>query len=249
MRKTLKRMLLAALALTLLGSIMLPAAMAAEQREPVSNASSTSVYAGMKTTLTVYRYDIAQDPNLFKWKSSKSSVCSVNSQGVITGKKVGTATITATRKSNSKDKCSIKVTVKRNKVDNINSKPSATAASSKNFIIRLKSVEIVSPTKVVAEYYLACNFPSSWKATKVNYVEDAIFLYNRSTGVMEKVIVGDDYQVRSKTISGFKTKKGKAVQTIKVTYTGSRVHCADIKLSDYDVDDSYNVTSSIRYYH
>ena len=248
MRKTLKRMLLMVLALTMLGSVMLPAAMAAEQQQAVSNASSLSVYAGMKDTLVVYRNGVAQSASLYKWKSSNSSVCSVNSNGVITGMKAGTATITATRKSGG-SKCSIKVTVKRNKVDNIYSKPSATAASYGNFIIRLKSVEIVSPTKVAVEYYLACNFPSSWKATKVNYVEDAINLYNRSTNLREKVLVGDDYQVRSTAISGFKTKKGKAVQTIKVTYTGSRVHCAGIKLSDYRIDDSSNVKCNIRYYY
>ena len=248
MRKTLKRMLLMVLALTMLGSIMLPAAMAAEQQQPVSNASSMSVYAGMKDTLVVKRNGIVQSASLYKWKSSNSSVCSVNSNGVITGMKAGTATITATRKSNSKEKCSIKVTVKRNKVDNIYSKPSATVAPYRNFIMRLKSVEIVSPTKVAVEYYLACNFPSNWKATKVNYVEDGILLYNRSTGLREKVIVGDDYQVRSTAISGFKTKKGKAVQTIKVTYTGSKVHCAGIRLSDYRVDDSSNAKCNIRYY-
>jgi hypothetical protein len=46
------------------------------------------------------------------WKSSKKKVATVSSKGVVTGKKKGTAKITATSKANKKKKCTIKVKVK-----------------------------------------------------------------------------------------------------------------------------------------
>ena len=76
------------------------------------------------------------------------------------------AYIYATRKSTGV-RASIRVTVKRNKVDYINTRPAATMATYKKGGISLKSVEIVSPSKVVAEYYVAFNFPSSWKALSI----------------------------------------------------------------------------------
>ena len=246
MKNTMKRLLMSLLVLVMLCGAVMPAAMAAEK--VVSNAASTSLYAGGSDTLVVTRNGVIQSNSLYKWKSSKSSVVKVTSKGVITGMKPGSATITATRKSNKKDKCSIKVTVKRNKVDNIHYKPSPSIASYKSGAISLKSVEIVSPSKVVVEYYVAFNFPSRWKVAKITSVQDAVNLYNRSTGEFVKTIVGGYYQTTSKKISGFKSRKGQFVQTIKVTYSGSQVHCANIRLADYYVFDSSNAKAMYKYY-
>lgn len=45
-----------------------------------------------------------------KWKSSNSSIASITSKGVVTGKKAGTVTITATDKYGDMYKCKVKVT-------------------------------------------------------------------------------------------------------------------------------------------
>ena len=247
MKNVFKRVLMVMMVMLLAAGAVVPAAMAAEV-PVVSNAdNSMSLYAGTSQTLYITVSGVRQSPTLYKWKSSNSSVVSVSSRGVIIAKKVGTATIYATRKSNG-SRLSMKVTVKRNKVDNIHSRPSVTVAP-KGVTFTLKSVEIASNNKVVVEYYVCCNFPSSWRASKVEYVSDAINLYNRSTGSREKVIVGDDYQVTSRTISGFKSRYGKSVQTIKVTFTGSRVHCSDVILQNYTVNDSRNAKISVKYYH
>lgn len=247
MNKLLKRVLVAVLAAMLLCAAALPAAMAAQQVQLVSNAGGgASIYAGMTSTLQVSREGEPQKASLYRWKSSNTSVVSVNKKGAITGKKAGTATITATRKSDG-SACVIKVTVKRNKVDKLNPKPSPSQVDYKGVGILLKSVEIVSPSKVVAEYYVVCNFPSSWKAYKVKSAEDAINLFNKSTGSLEKTIVGDDYQVFAKSISGFKTRKGQSVQVVKAVYSGSRVRCANVRLSKYVIRSSSNAKMVVLY--
>ncbi|MBQ8202516.1 MAG: Ig domain-containing protein [Clostridia bacterium] len=53
------------------------------------------------------------------WKSSNSSVASVSSSGMVTTKKAGTTTITATSKSNSKLKATCKITVTSPKVSSV----------------------------------------------------------------------------------------------------------------------------------
>lgn len=246
MRSVFRRVLLTMMVLLLAASTVVPAAMAAGIPAVESNASSTSVYAGMRDTLRVYTNGVEQSPNLFRWRSSNSSVVSVNSSGVITGMKVGSATVSATRKSNGR-RTSIRVVVKRNKVDNLSSRPSATSAPYNGVSFVTKSVEIVSPSKVVVEYYVCCNYPSSKRAVKVNYVDDAINLYNRNNGAYVMTIVGDDYQLTTRSISGFRARNGKSVQVIKAAYTGNRVHCANVKLANYRVKSSSNAVISVRY--
>ena len=144
MKNTFKRVVMIMLVMLLAAGAVVPAAMAAEV-PVVSNATnSMSIYAGMSDTLYITISDVVQSPTLYRWKSSNSSVVSVNSQGGIIAKKVGTAIITATRKSNG-DKLTMKVTVKTNKVDNIKPRPSATVAPYKGASFRLKSVEIAGP--------------------------------------------------------------------------------------------------------
>lgn len=252
MKNLLKRTLGLVLVLTLLATMMMPGAFAAKST-PVTNPTKFKdaefwTFTGLTSTLSlVDSAGLAVSNSNYKWSTSKKSVVTVNKSGVITAQKTGKATITATNKKNKKDKCKIVVHVQKNKVDNIYSQPTTSMVSYGNFGILLKSVEIASPKKVVCEYYVAFNFPAKRKVIKINWVSDAINLYNRTTGAFEKTIVGDDYQIKSKKISGFKARKGAFVQTIKVTYTGKKVNCANIKLSDYYVNDSKNLTASCKY--
>ena len=255
MKHVLGRALLVMMVILLAVGSIAPAALAAESMvassaddgSVISNATNTlTMYVGMKDQLTIKRDGVKQSPTLYKWKSSKSSVVSVNKYGNITAKKAGTAIIYATRKSDG-SQLSLKVTVKRNKVDNINSRPSASVVEYKNIGVRLKSVEILSGSRILVEYYLMCNFPSNWTLTKIKSLQDAINLFNRSTGKFEKTIVGDDRQVWATSIKGFTARGGKFVQVIKVTFTGSRVHGSNVILSNYKINDSDNVQINYNY--
>lgn len=249
MKNSFKRLLVAMLALVLLGSVMVPAAMAAEETTLVPKGSSgVEVYVGNRTTLRVYRHGVAKNPSLYKWTTSNPSVVTVNSKGVIIGWKIGSATITATHRGNG-GKNRVTVRVKRNKADYINPKPAVSAAPYKSAKLALKSVEIVTRTQVDVEYYLPINFPSNWKAVAATEVTDAINLFNPSTGSYVKTIVGDKYQVKSTRITGFQVRYGGFVQVIKVTYSGNQVNCADVKLSKYRIRSSNNAQARIRYYH
>lgn len=72
------------------------------------NKTSLSLKSGGKSKATL-KASVSGKSKKVKWKSSKPSVASVNSRGVVTGKKKGTATITAYANGVSR-KC--KVTVK-----------------------------------------------------------------------------------------------------------------------------------------
>lgn len=75
---------------------------------PELSQTKLTISVGMKETLEVENTD-----EVITWKSSKPSVAKVNTKGVITAKKAGKATITATTESGVVLKC--KVTVKANK--------------------------------------------------------------------------------------------------------------------------------------
>lgn len=73
------------------------------------NKTKTTVYAGKKTTLKV-----KNTKKKVKWSTSKKSVATVSSKGVVTGKKHGTATITA-KVGNKKYTCKVTVKARLNK--------------------------------------------------------------------------------------------------------------------------------------
>lgn len=248
MKNRFLKLMSACVLLTLLCAAFVP--MASAEGKIVANTKyyTGTVYAGMKKTYAVYDADgDAQDPTDYKWKSSNTSVATVTARGVVTGKKAGKATITITNRYYSSENYKLTLTVKKNKVDKIYSKPTASSASYKKATCTLKSVEIVSPSKIAVEFYVAFNFPSSWKATKINYVTTAINLYDKSTGSYEKTIVGDSYQAKSTKVTGFKARKGKFVQVIKVIYSGSQVHYTNTRLSNYLIGASTNTQFNYRY--
>lgn len=92
-----------------------------EENMLLNRTTAITTYKGQKTTLVpVYIYQNGKlmgcgkncvSYKTLKYKSSKSSVASVNKKGVITPKKNGTATITVSSVYNSKVKGTIEVTV------------------------------------------------------------------------------------------------------------------------------------------
>lgn len=85
-------------------------------KQPVTsvklNKNSASIAVGKSVTLKATVAPTAANNKAVTWKSSNTSVAIVSSNGVVTGRKSGTATITATAKDGSKKKASCKVTVK-----------------------------------------------------------------------------------------------------------------------------------------
>ena len=78
----------------------------AENKVMTINSNTATITAGQKKTLKV-----TDAPGTVKWKSSKTSVATVSSKGVVKAKKAGKATITAT---SGDQKVTCKVTVKKN---------------------------------------------------------------------------------------------------------------------------------------
>ena len=246
MKNLLKRTLGLVLALTLLVGLMVPVALA-DSPKAVANPThfkdaSITTYTGLITTLSLADSTGATVSNSnYKWKSSKKSVVSVDKNGVITAKKSGKATITATNMSNKKDKCKIKITVKKNKVDNLVSKPSPGIIPNPGFTMALKSVEIASPTKIVVEYYYIQNFPGRWKSLKLNYVTDTISVLTTSTG--------SPIAIASGTVKNIKVSaKGAKVKVVKVTYKGGLAKVTNICLPKmYRVTNDPNMDAQVKY--
>jgi len=225
MKRVLKRVLLTVMVMLLAVSVIVPAAMATEL--PVtSNASSAILYVGMRDTVRVTLNGVKQNPSLYRWKSSNSNVVSVNSKGTVTAKKIGTATVTATRKSNG-SRVALRLSVYRNKVDNINSRPSAQLVNYGGCGWTLKSLEIASPSKVVAEFYLVGNYAYNKGIRSISSFTEDIYAADDNSN-LTTIASG-----KSSSVTGFKAAKGKFVKVVKVTFKGSTVKNVNLRLSKY----------------
>jgi len=226
-----KRLLLIVMVFILAGSVVLPGAMASKTRL-ISNGKSIITYIGMRTQLTITDGDSNDiDVRNYSWMSSKPAVASVNGRGIITAKKVGTTTITATNIYDTSERLKLKVTVHRNRYWTDVPYPSKTSASYKNWRFVMRSIEVTKPTEVVVEYYLVVNFPKKWRATKLSNVYDNIDAYDEDGTHVSKLLNG-----RASKISGFRSQYGQFVQTVKVTFNGSRVENTNMRISGYDFD-------------
>ena len=112
-----------------------------------------------------------------KWKSSKKKVAKVNAAGVLTPRKAGTSKITVT--TGNKKKSSIKVTIRKNIIDNINPKPTRALFNElgRNFVFYPKSVERTAGGKYVCKFYLVNGVGSSRSVNNIGlklYVGDTL---------------------------------------------------------------------------
>ncbi len=200
------------------------------------NAKATAVkfvdeYGDKITKLTLYTGQFMQMGNGVEttpygvaakrtWKSSNKKVATVSSTGKIVAQKPGKANITV--KINGKS-AKLKVTVKKNKLDKINSKPKLSAIGYGQDIW-LKSIEIKSPKKIVCEYYLLFKRLTSMTTTKFSWVEGSAYYYD------------DDYnqhKIFDGTVKNIKIKtKDQTVKKFKVTFKGSKVKNTNLILKD-----------------
>ena len=240
MKNLLKRTLGLVLVLTLLATMMMPGAFAAKSK-PVTNPTKFKTaefwtYTGLISNLALVDSNgVAVDVNNYKWSSSKKSVVKVSKTGVITAQKPGKATITATNKSNKRDKCKIKVTVQKNKIDNLTTKPSLSRITWGQEIY-LKSVEITSPSTVTLEYYLIFKHISAYRTTKFSYVKPEIQYYDEN-GQRHTIAAGKVKNIKIRT-------RGGTVKKFKVKLKGKQVKETNVLLSDgkYSVFDALERT-------
>ena len=202
--------------------------------------TSMTTYVGMQKDLTtLLNADPSADAIDFTkvtFKSSNKKVVSVK-EGVMTAQKAGKATITATMGTL---KAKLKVTVKKNKLDKINAKPSIASAGKDVFKLALKSVEIVSPKKVVAEFYLVFNRPSRSVTEKLNYLDVEIGARTSTKKDYKLVVDGRVNNVKVRT-------SGKTVTTFKVTFTGSTVNDTNINLKKCAKKVALNYWATLKY--
>ena len=119
------------------------------------NASQGNVfYLGMGPSQLGVILDPADAQTTLKWKSSKKKIAKVDKNGVLTPRKAGKAKITVT--TGNKKKSSIKVTVRKNKVDGINARPSRALIRriGRDWTFYPKSVERTAGGKYVCKFYL-----------------------------------------------------------------------------------------------
>ena len=242
MTRPMKRVLLLVLALSILLTTGLPAAFAAEA---VENADG---FRFSRKTLVLYVgeiYDMSSfiqptqkgdtiDKSRITYRSSNTRAVPIGKNtGTAIGQRIGSSVITA---SIGGRKATIRLIVRRNKLDNLfGGRPSVSFASAYNFKLRLKSIEITTPNTVVCEYYLAFNFPRSYRTTYFSRFDALIKAF-------------DTYFLQTKDIVDGSPRStvnvrcyGQQVAIFKVTFTGSSVKHTNISLPKSGGD---NITSS-----
>ena len=188
------RKILLLLTMVLACSLIPAAAIAAPAPVPAASTAKTGIE---QTKLTLYVGNTWQlyvygTTKKVTWKSSKPSVAKVNSKGLITAKKAGTATITAKVGSKSY-KC--KVTVK--KVPTAPSYPYAPKPASSSAASYSK-YPATAPTYVVQAGVYRYQSNLARQFTKVvQYVPDAYWTYSNG----QYTIIAGSFIYRSNAIS------------------------------------------------
>lgn len=114
------------------------------------------------------------DPSTLTWKSSSSSKASVSKAGVVTAKKAGTVTITATTKKKPKEKASFTIVVKDNKVTGMSTKPTKTMISAltdnEGWTFIPLSLEMKSNGDLATQFYLLNGTNQKTKSLQNMYI-------------------------------------------------------------------------------
>ncbi len=188
--------------------------------DPMISQTMMTLTAGMKDKLTVDYTD-----EKITWKSSKKSVATVTAKGVVTAKKAGTATITATTESGEVFKC--KVTVKANKFTETKYTINDLKQNDLKAIIQMYSASYDSNGNLV----MKCRFINNC-GYKVTELED-----------LEIVMLTDEgkeigkYAVESKKIV---VANGSSKDfDIMIKKSELKIKKADLRNADYDTDGIY----------
>lgn len=178
------------------------------------------------------------DADGITWKSSKKSCVLIGqNDGEALAMKPGTATITAIR---NRKKATIKLIVKRNKLDKIyGGKPSLSVADYNDYELVLKSIDITAPDVVVCEYYLINNYPSKKIARYFSKFYAYITAYD--TYYEERMTIVDGSPVMPIRVNC----RGQRVKVFKAVFKYDDVKHTDIALvksGRNSIQDYWNVT-------
>ncbi len=197
-----------------------------EKPNPYIYPSIAEVTVGMKLTLEVRNTD-----EKITWKSSKKEITTVNKKGIVTGKKKGTATITATTESGEKLKC--EVTVKPNKYEE--NKIQINVVTQWGAALQVCSASYNKEGDLV----LKCRFAN-------NTMYDVTALQNLKI----KFVTEDN-----KTIGTYSTSKKKISIpsymtkdfTLKIKKSKLKIKKADLRTASYTVEGKYEYNTYITY--
>ncbi len=132
----------------------IPAEAAAKAPKKITlTATTKTVDLYGKATVSVKSVTPANASKAVTFKSSNEKIATVTNQGVVTGKKAGSVTITATSKVNKKVKATIKLTVKNLKPTSINLNKSVaamTVGSTTSLKATVKPVSVYCPVYVTS---------------------------------------------------------------------------------------------------
>lgn len=193
-----------------------------EAVQPTLNQTKATVSVGMKCTLKVDNTNES-----IKWKSSKKSVATVSQKGVVTGKKVGKATITATTESGVELKCT--VTVKANKFTET----------------KLSVKDLRWDEKGVLQVYGASYDSKGNLVVKCRFINNCGYRVTQLKGIKIKMISAEGktigtYSAKSKSLS---VANG-ATKDFSVTIKKSslKIKKADLRNATYKTDGEYYYT-------
>lgn len=125
----------------------------------ISISGNKSVNVGKKITLKAKVTPADADNKTVKWSTSAKSIATVSTSGVVTGKKIGKATITATSTDGTNVSATRTIYVGPKKVSSLK----ATAKGNKKVLIRWKKQKGISGIQV--QYAKKKNFKGSKKKT------------------------------------------------------------------------------------
>lgn len=118
------------------------------------NTTSKTVDIKGKAAISVSKVTPKNASRSVKFKSANKKIATVSSKGIVTGKKKGKVTITATSRRNKKVKKSIRITVK-------NLKPSSIKISASSFTMKRDTVKMLKTTVKPSGVYCPVSYSSS----------------------------------------------------------------------------------------
>lgn len=183
---------------------------------PTISATSTTITAGQKATLEVINAD-----DTITWSSNKKTVATVSSKGVVTAKKAGTATITATV---GEEKLTCKVTVKKNVYTRTKVKISEVKSG---VTPQIYNVSYNSNGTMTCKVLL---FNKSGR--KVKKLQDVVITITNENG---KTIAKQKFSKKAVSIANNKSKS----VTFTITKKNVKKKSADLRNASCDIDGNW----------
>ena len=224
--KIVAALIIFAMVLTAVGISTTTVDAAAKDPEKITlKATYLTVDVNGKTTVSVNKVTPAKADKAVTWKSSNKNVATVNKNGVVTGKKVGTVTITATSKADKKVKASIKIKIK-------NLKPSGVKIAKTNVAIAREGMTWQLKPQVKAANVASEGFTYSSNNKTVAIVTNTGKVIAKAPGTA------------TITVKAKKAAKDAKAAKVKITVSNKQVlepwvmtgYYSDTKINNYKVD-------------